>query len=283
MNQNPFKLAIVSWDTSTGIKSLTDWSREVKEILQKALTQAEVVVFPEYLALGAASFFDLDMERLSEFFWDQFLADIKTTLPPDKLIVMGSAPRFSGGKLYNTSPIYYKGQWVLQDKLHLTPWEQDYTPGNTLNLVKWKGLTIGNMICFDWEQPRLFAEIKKYGPHIIFGPSCTSNKIGSERVHRCASARAVELGCLSVIAPLIGKHDYEMIDHQEGQAAVYWPSQENLPVSFVSSYRARGTSIDVIEVRPSQLIELKTQTEETKPFALQDWQYSDKYKVKLAE
>ena len=42
---------------------------------------------------------------------------------------------------------------------------------------------------------------------------------------RCASARAVELGCAVVVTPLVGQCASELVDENLGKSACYLPSQ----------------------------------------------------------
>jgi len=56
-------------------------------------------------------------------------------------------------------------------------------------------------------------------------PSATETILGVERVDRCASARAVELGCIVAVCHLTGKAVTDLIDVNVGRTAVYFPSQ----------------------------------------------------------
>ena len=63
------------------------------------------------------------------------------------------------------------------------------------------------------------------GVDVILVPSATETVLGVERVGRCASARAVELGCVVGVCHLTGKTEVELIDVNVGRTGVYWPSQ----------------------------------------------------------
>jgi predicted amidohydrolase len=91
---------------------------------------------------------------------------------------------------------------LYQDKLHLTPWESAFSPGDTLHLWHFAGLRIAVIICLDIEIPELSARLRDEEVDLILCPSATETVLGVERVDRCASARAVELGCHVAVSHL---------------------------------------------------------------------------------
>jgi predicted amidohydrolase len=81
------------------------------------------------------------------------------------------------------------------------------------------------VICLDIEIPELSARLRGAGVDVMLVPSATETVLGVERVDRCASARAVELGCVVGVSHLTGKAASELIDENVGRTAVYFPSQ----------------------------------------------------------
>ena len=168
------------------------------------------------------------LRGVSALFWNEMWPMMQTRLNrADKAVVLGTAPHWDEGtkRLFNRAPIICEGRALHQDKLHLTPWENAFSPGESLRLWKFGGLTIAVIICLDIEVPELAARLRGRGVDLILVPSATENILGVERVDRCASARAVELGCCVGVAHLVGRAESDLIDDNVGRTAFYTPSQ----------------------------------------------------------
>lgn len=192
---------------------------------------ADLVMLPEFtwmameplIAAGA----EKPLQCIAETFWRQFLPGIQMRLSrPGKAVVLGTVPVMeTDGGLRNRAPIFADGSLMHQDKLHLTPWEQAFTPGDTLHIWNFGGFRIAVIICLDIEIPELAARLRDSAVDLILCPSATETILGTERVNRCASARAVELGCYVGVTHLTGTGRSELIDVNVGRAALYRPSQ----------------------------------------------------------
>jgi predicted amidohydrolase len=127
------------------------------------------------------------------------------------------------GQLRNRALILPEG---YQDKLNLTEWEAPvFSRGSGVRIIHFAGLQVAVLICLDVEVPELAVALRGRGIDLLLVPSATDSIWGFERVNRCASARAVELGCAVVVAHLTGKGPMEMIDENIGATACYLPSQ----------------------------------------------------------
>ncbi len=197
---------------------------------------ADIVIFPEYIWLNAVQYKSNEPEdfyterELSEQFWTTCWPILKEELSrDDKTVILGTCPRIDGEKLMNTAPIIREGDSFLQDKLALTPWEYDYTGGSKLNIFNIGNKKCAVLICLDIEMPEIAAKLKEQKVDLILVPSATETMMGSERVTRCASSRAIEMGSAVVVSALCGHiNDHDFMDSAIGRSALYLPSLSGL-------------------------------------------------------
>lgn len=241
----PLTLDLITFDpglTVSGPDALTEVI--MTQVEHSWNTGADLVMLPEFtwmaleplIAAGA----EKPLQCIAETFWRQLLPGIQKRLSrPDKAVVLGTVPAMeTDGGLRNRAPIFADGAMMHQDKLHLTPWEQAFTPGDTLHLWNFGGFRIAVIICLDIEIPELAARLRDSAVDLILCPSATETILGTERVNRCASARAVELGCYVGVTHLTGTARSELIDVNVGRAALYRPSQ----AAFKDDARVEATS-----------------------------------------
>jgi len=89
-----------------------------------------------------------------------------------------------------------------------------------------------------------------------------------ERVTRCASARAVELGCAVVVSPLVGKCESDLVDDNLGKLACYLPSQsafKKSPRMQESEVFSDGFHCSRFTLPLSRLTSMRWSTVETNP------------------
>jgi predicted amidohydrolase len=187
---------------------------------------ADVVVFPEF-AWMALERFATGAEGVAELFWNEWFPQMLETLSrPGKAVVLGTVPFIDAdGRLRNRAPIISEGRFLYQDKIHLTPWENAFHGGERVCVWDFMGHKLAVLVCLDIEIPELAAALRGQDVDLLLVPSATENGFGVERVHRCASARAVELGCFTAVSQLTGTAVSELIDVNVGRLAVYSPSQ----------------------------------------------------------
>lgn len=268
------KVSVVSYSLSQDPMTLSDWKEKLlSEILSLINQGAEVILYPELFLMGLARYTDAknpleEIQKTAHLIETDILPFIKSHMSSWTTIILGSGPRVVNGKTYNSSPIFHKGEWLFQDKLYLTPWETDFTPGEELFIFNLRGLKTCVVICFDSEQPDLAVKLKEEQIDFILVPSATTNRNGSQRVNRCASSRSVELGAAVVTCPLVGDCGVDLVDHNEGRSGMFLPSQESIVIEQeqYSAYATTDHLVNHFEWDPQLILELKNPTSETKPF-----------------
>ncbi|MGF1630736.1 MAG: nitrilase-related carbon-nitrogen hydrolase [Kiloniellaceae bacterium] len=207
---SPAPLTIALWATnlSTPLNGLGAWAAHVEaKLAEAAAAGAKLLVMPEYACESWLSFKPHDLAPEQEIAW-------MATQAPAALDLLRSLPARHGvGLLAGTMPwsvgegfnnrawlLLPDGRAVAQDKLSLTPGEQDpeswdLTPGSELHIVEWQGLRVVTLVCLDIEMPALAVKLAPLNPDLILVPSMTGKLSGHSRVFGCAKARAVELMC----------------------------------------------------------------------------------------
>lgn len=272
------KITVISYSLSHQPKTLLEWKESFYQEIETLLKGgSEVLLYPELFLMGLTDYFNEDykdqIKSISSFTQKELLPDLEKILKKyDALLVLGSGPRYVGDKCYNTCPIWANGKWHFQDKLHLTPWEVDFIPGKSVEIINFKSLTVATIVCYDVEQPSLALKLKERGIHLLLVPSATSSKNGSNRVNRCASGRSIELGAATVVVPLIGNSRCELVDHNEGRQGFFMPAQiavEDVQEIY-SDYSLTEKQIAHYIVSEEVLHKLKVNDTETKPYFKKD-------------
>jgi len=223
-------LDLCTFDPGLRVKSPAAFAAEVTECVETSWDDgADIVLLPEFTWMGLEPLVEPpSLRRVAECFWGELFPTLKSLLcRPDKAVVLGTVPFWDAEReiLHNRAPILLGDRVLHQDKLHLTPWESAFAPGRELCLWEFAGLRFAVVICLDIEIPELSARLRGAGVDVLLVPSATETVLGVERVDRCASARAVELGCVVGVSHLTGKAASELIDENVGRTAVYFPSQ----------------------------------------------------------
>jgi predicted amidohydrolase len=271
-------LELLTWDVTPGPATPRACTQAIiDEVTASWDSGADLVLLPEFTWMMLEPLLTpstTSLHSVSTAFWDHELPYLRSTLArPDKSVVLGTCPFHdtSTNLCFNRAPILRSGDLLHQDKLHLTPWEKAFAPGTAVNLFSLKNFTIAVIICLDIEVPELSALLRGRGIDLILCPSATETELGTERVDRCASARAVELGCHVAVTHLLGKSPSNLIDHNVGRLALYHPSQvpfskaprwQETPIESSGLHRLRS----VITSHP--LKRMRARTAETNPALL---------------
>lgn len=237
-------LDLITWDVSLAEAAHPATARTctqtVIDTVQSAWDSgADLVLLPEFTWMMLEPIIPpspTPLQNVADEFWNQEWPHLCRTLArPDKAVVLGTAPFYDSAtrQLRNRAPILRGLDHLHQDKLHLTPWEQAFSPGDSVQLFTFLGFKIAVIICLDIEVPELSAFLRGQAIDLILCPSATETELGTERVDRCASARAVELGCHVGVSHLLGRCTSDLIDQNVGRVAIYHPSQ----VPFAKSPR----------------------------------------------
>lgn len=285
------KLGAVSFDISNLPPKKEDWYNQVIAIVLDLLKQqCEIIVFPEYFLLSIAVYANTkhENEQLTfayENIWRDFIPRLMKNLRGTKhFIVLGSGPYMevlkSKSFFYNRSPVLIDGHIDSYDKIYLTPWESHFSAGKEIKIFEYQGYKICPLICFDVEHPHISSLLKDQEIDFILVPSTTSNRYGSERVLRTASARSIELGACVLVVPLIGDCDFStLIDHNEGRQGFFLPAQDCVKgeLQQFSDYRMKSIDIKVYRLQEEMIKMVKEKNFETKPFHANDPKIELKY------
>lgn len=269
------KCTIVSYSLSEDPATLEEWEHSLKNEIRSLINEGNhVILYPELFLMGLAKYFSGELAEqylfIHRYLEKKLYPAIKEILQKKSvLLVLGTGPRLVDGKIFNSSPVFIGDNLLFQDKLFLTPWETDFTPGSELHIFNFMNLKTAVIICFDSEQPDLALKLKQEGIDFILVPSATTNKNGSQRVNRCASSRAVELGAIVMTSPLVGDSKCDLIDHNEGRQGVFLPAQEMIPETLqekFSAYSKDKKVVGIYDLDLSLMTKLKVKDDETKPF-----------------
>lgn len=206
-------------------------------------SDSDIIVFPEYLL-------ELAKEPTKSF--------------PKQLIFWGSEIDLN----FNKTKVSLKGDFLSYSKQKLTPREAHLKPGSENICIHYKNVKIGLAVCYDIEFPELVPEWRKDKLDILIVPAATETLLGYERVNRCASARAVELGCAVVTSHIVGETNNDLLGANVGNHNLYLPSQSlfmNSERAAILTAKKSGDVIQSFTVDINKIREQRTLTEETNP------------------
>ncbi len=264
-----------SWDSGADLVLLPEFMWMMLEPLVVVKPSGDTGVDSATASTPDKLKLELQLKSVAAVFWGEEWPRLTRELArPDKAVVLGTCPFWEEhrGQFRNRAPVLRGLDALHQDKLHLTPWEKAFSPGEAVRLFGFRGLTIAVLICLDIEVPELSVLLRGRGVDLILCPSATETVLGVERVDRCASARAVELGCHVGVSHLLGKSSSELIDVNTGRVAVYHPSQ----VPFAGGPRWQEGAIETgglhrlrVGIEPVSLRRMRRRLEETNPALLE--------------
>jgi len=246
----PADLTVALWatDLARPLNGIDAWTAAVDARMAEARAEgAELFLMPEYASAQWLSFAPQDLPPDQEVPWmaaqaPAALAAVRplaakhgmALLPGTMPWTLDPAPASGPAEVNRAWLILPDGTLHAQDKLCLTPGEKDplswhLTVGQTLPLVRWRGLTLATAICLDVELPALAAKLAPHQPDLLLVPSMTEKLAGFHRVNSCARARAVELQAAVLACGCIGDAvTGKPREGNTGGAAVYLPSEPEL-------------------------------------------------------
>ena len=269
-----FKIAVHSFDIGVPYRSLVDFKNHLLGTITASLqTGADIVILPEHTAYASAKLPECRTQiEIARMMWTEVFPEVmKLSQTYDALICAGTAPNVhrDSGKIRNRALIAASGKSHESYKRCLTPWENNLEPGGQTLFFEWKNHKFANLICFDSEFPEVASELKRFGPHFIFVQAATVDAMGMNRVHRCCSARAVELGAVVAVSSLVGLDENNpFVVESIGKCAFYFPAQEifkNQPTLESPTY-TQGNQVLIHEVDLESVSKVKRPDSETKPF-----------------
>jgi predicted amidohydrolase len=221
------RVASLQWqhrDFSTAEEFWCELSWQVK--IAKLDYAAELLVLPEYFGAG------LPGSWPSESVWREKLLTLAKL--HQLWIVGGSFPhQTSQGLLNRCLVLGPSGEVVVQDKLHITPWEVaewNMIGGSAWPIIDIGVCKIGVAICYDVEFPEQIRALAEAGAEVLCVPYCTDDANGHHRVTRCALARAVENTMYVVTAGGIGSiRQREGFAHHFAESVIATPCDVGFP------------------------------------------------------
>lgn len=139
-------------------------------------TSTDLLVMPELAHSGYFFTSAEELRFLSESPDDGPFCNWIRSLAADRdmVVVAGFAELAPDGRLFNSAiTALPDGSWSVYRKTHLFYKEHVvFSPGDTgFNVVEWKGVRIGTMICYDWRFPEATRTLALRGADIVAHPS----------------------------------------------------------------------------------------------------------------
>lgn len=239
---NNYPIALWSFNLSRAPGSAAALAAMIEDGLQKAADGgAKLLVLPEYISETCLAFKPNGLSPSEE---TAFMADAGAELFPllkslperhGVSLLAGSWPVKTAAGITNTAVLLAAdGREIRQDKLSLTPFEQDtetwnLTPGTELQVFELDGIKMAILICLDIEMPALSCLLAQEKVDLLLVPSMTEKLSGYHRVYGCAKARAVELMCAVAVCGVVGRAaGTTQNETNVSGAALYLPCEENL-------------------------------------------------------
>ncbi len=270
------KLIAFSWQP--------DWAQTPDHWLERyraALSVAEadresLVVFPEYAALEAALYGDVNLDargwmtRGADHF-ESYCDGIRALVAETGATILGGSGFARVGDSIINRALFCapEGEGYI-NKRTPTLYERniDLSAGEASPLFETRFGKVAGLICYDSEFPRLSRHYVEAGADILLVPSCTDTEHGAMRVEIACRARALEGQMIVAMAPLVGEvPDCEVIDVNFGQAAIFGPPDGAFPATgilatgtkhFQSTATLETLGESVAEARKGGAVSVKT-------------------------
>lgn len=225
------------------LASATAWADKLARWVDEAASAgAQLLVFPEYASMEAASFLlsspsqdvaahlDAVVDHAERA--DAVLAELAARR--GVWILGASAPVRVHGRLHNRATLFGpSGARGHQDKRVMTRFEREQwgvVGGESFAVFDTPLCTLGVAICYDAEFPAIARRLAVAGAEVLLVPSCTDTARGYFRVRTGAQARALENQIAVVHAPTVGLAPWSpAVDVNVGAAAVYVPPDLDFP------------------------------------------------------
>lgn len=244
MQTETLKIALWSINFRRKLSNLGDWLAIVEQQIANAKAGgAELLILPEYASEHWMAFAPTDLPVTEEIPWMAtksagVLAVLRALAVEQNIAILAGTIPVSGdaGQYHNRAHFFTsEGAVIVQDKLSLTPNEQDENawllePGTELNVFTWRGLNMAILTCLDIEMPALSILLAPHDIDLILVPSMTTRFAGYHRVFGCAKARAIELqAAIAVVGPIGNVMQGDVVRGDNTSAsALYLPCEECL-------------------------------------------------------
>lgn len=246
------RLALAQWSIGSP-QDFGEFAARIAAAVRDAVRdRAQMLIFPEYLALELAS--SLRPEIRADFVatlaalqplhgpWLQLFAQLarehRIHLLAGTFLLAQANGRYRN-RAYFFSP---DGEHVFQDKLTLTGFEKGAAviePGDRLKVFDTTFGRVAINICYDAEFPLYARAQQQAGARLLLVPSCTDTDAGATRVRIGCMARALENRLFVAQSVTTGEApDNPALDTNTGSAAIYAPSDRGLPANGVLAVAA---------------------------------------------
>jgi len=194
--------------------------------------KAKLIMFPEYFTSAL-----LALNPDWQAWTTPLLEHLQNLARECKIYIQAGShlTRDTGSNQFVNSAFFISPSGAIkqQDKLHLTPFEQQtglLTRGKQLQIFNTAIGKIAILICYDIEFPQLAQLAAQAGADILLVPSYTDDRAGFYRVSLCARARCIENQLYAVQSPLIGGlSTVRNFEQAFGKACIYTPCDIDFP------------------------------------------------------
>ena len=221
------------------VERFDQFAEQVQALVRTAADyDAKLLVFPEYFTCQLLTLNNVERPIREQI---RHLADLENRIVDlMQRLAAESGLYICGGTLpamdppddvtvYNECYLFApNGEWDVQGKLHMTPWEREEWEMSAHKRLKVFDTELGRMaitICYDVEFPELARAAARQGAYLLVVPSCTDERQGFLRVRYCAQARAIENQMYVIHACTVGSlPQVPAVSLNYGQAALLTPS-----------------------------------------------------------
>lgn len=256
------RLALAQWTIGSPTNFGEFAARISAAVAEVAQDGAQIVVFPEYLALELAA-------TLAPTVRADFVATLAAlqSLHEDWLALFARLAREhrihlvagtfllaqANGRYRNRAYIFTPdGKHAFQDKLTLTGFEKQagvIEPGDASKVFDTPYGRIAINICYDAEFPLYARAQQQAGARLLLVPSCTDTEAGATRVRVGCMARALENRFYVAQSVTAGEvSDNPALDTNTGSATLYAPSDRGLPENGIVAVAAPGATWLIADV-----------------------------------
>jgi predicted amidohydrolase len=216
----PEMITVALWAKSMAprLNGVDAWVAEIATELERVRDEGvDLLVLPEWSAAQWLGFAPAQLAGTAEIAWmaEQHIRALDAIAPAvartGVALCAGTMPVCIANSEYRNRSFLLlpDGRRFVQDKLSLTPTERDTAgwwlePGDTVQIVDWRGLRLAQIVCLDIEQPALAQRLAPLDLDLILVPTMTARPSGYHRVLNCARARAVELMLPVAMAGSVG-------------------------------------------------------------------------------
>lgn len=237
------RLALAQWTIGSPATFDAFAARVSAAVAEAAQGGAQIVVFPEYLALELAATlapavrtdFVATLAALQSLHEDWLVLFARLAREHRIHLVAGTFLLAQANGRYRNRAYFFTpdGKHAFQDKLTLTGFEKAagvIEPGDALKVFDTPCGRIAINICYDAEFPLYARAQQQAGARLLLVPSCTDTEAGATRVRVGCMARALENRFYVAQSVTAGEApNNPALDTNTGSATLYAPSDRGLP------------------------------------------------------